>query len=224
MRKKVMLVVMAMMLSFCALQARAQSVMAGVGYVGASHDRMRDGRSLNGLDAEISATVDQNGDVLVNARYQNLGARTDSNFVRDLRYYEVVGNFLIPRLNHYVIVGVSSMNFSHNQKSNGSDFGSETRSIGPVTGLAGLQKVGDSAVFNYSGAIHPRAVRTENFSSPGGSSKYGPPASTGYELRGIITHMIRYRFGYSGGYYWRRLAPGMTDHGFLMKMNFVVLE
>jgi len=213
----------AMLLSFCALQGNAQSMIVGVGYVGTNHDRIKDGRELNGLDVEISAAMDGAGEILLNARYQNFGARVNPVFKRDLRYYEVAGNFFIPGFNHYAIVGASSMSFGERQKSPGSDSNFQARVVGPVTGLVGLKKLG-GAVFSYSGTIHPRAVRTERFSNPNGSAKYGQPASTGYELRGTVTHMVRPRFGYSGGYYWRRLAPGLTDHGFVLKTNIVVLN
>src|SRR3989344_486359 len=133
-----------LILLFCALQANAQSVTAGIGYIGANHDKVYDGRVLNGLDVEISAAADGMGDIFLNARYQNLGARVNSSATRDLKYYEATGNFLIPGLNHYAVAGISSMTFGERQKNIGSEFRFQTQAVGPVAGLMGQQRLGDA--------------------------------------------------------------------------------
>lgn|SRR3989344_2042157 len=242
------LMVAGMVLSFCALQANAQSVVANVGYVGVNRDRTRDNRRINGLDAAISVAVDGTGDIVISARHQNLGSRMDDFFTRDMKYNEISGNFLIPGFNHYVSAGLSSMKFGEERKEDrnnafGRGYNLETTFLGPVVGVAGVQRLGD-AVFNYSGGIHPLATRRENFSStdmpsnlpsnhtPVPTVSGGRPigyshnlsASTGVELRGSVTHMLRQRWGYSGGYYWRRMAPGFVDHGFTIGTTIVLFN
>src|SRR3989344_1945863 len=191
------LIVAGMILAFCAIQARAQSVVANVNYAG-TNNRIVSGLDLNGLDLNILTTVDRSTDVLLSVRHQGTSTNNKNNFSVDSKYYEVAGNIRIPRFNHYVIAGAALTRLDMERTTNYRDLPTQletrTQIVVPVVGLVGWQRLGD-AVFNYSWRLYPRGSRTESESLGSESHKWSQNPSTGNELRGSVTHMLRPPFG-----------------------------